>query len=383
MKILIDLRVLAQPQFSGITEYAKFLVSHLLLVDSKNEYLLFYNGYQKPPLPAQWQNNPQVKVIDWPIPNRLWSLTNRIFNLPKIDKMIKADIFFCPHFNILSMINPKRRIFTFHDLSFIHWPNFFSHREKFWHWLQNYQHQAKTAGHLIAVSNFTRQDIINHLSVPPERITRIYSGINPIYRMLPDKDKDLKEFQKIHHLEKPFVFYLGAIEPRKNILAIIKAFNILKIEKNFKDLQLIIAGPKGWLYDKIFREARISNFKEDIIFWGPATLLEALFLYNSAEAFVYPSFFEGFGFPPLEAQACGLPVITSNRSSLPEVVGDSALMIDPWRIDELALALKELLTNQRLRDRLQKAGFSNIKRFDWRKTAQQTLRVFYDKLYLA
>ena len=120
MKILIDLRVLARSQFSGITEYTKFLVSHLLLSDKKNEYLLFYNGFKKIPLPEEWTNKPQVKVIDSSIPNRLWSFSNKIFNLPKIDKKIKADIFFSPHFNILSLIEPQKRVFTFHDLSFVH-----------------------------------------------------------------------------------------------------------------------------------------------------------------------------------------------------------------------------------------------------------------------
>ncbi|MEK7624621.1 MAG: glycosyltransferase family 1 protein [Patescibacteria group bacterium] len=376
MKILIDLRVLARPQFSGITEYAKHLVGYLLSIDQKNEYLLFCNGCRKTPLPEDWLNKPQVKIVDYSIPNRLLNFGNKIFNLPKIDKKIKADVFFSPHFNILSLANSSKRIFTFHDLSFIHYPNFFSNRDKFWHWLQNYRRQVQTAGHLIAVSDFTRQDIIDNLSVSPERITRIYSGINPLYRKIASGDKNLKEFQKNRHLEKPFLFYLGVIEPRKNIPAIIKAFNILKAEKDFKDLQLVIAGSKGWLYDKVFQEAKNSKFREEIIFWGAATPSEALFLYNLAEVFVYPSFFEGFGFPPLEAQACGLPVITSNRSSLPEVMENSALMIDPWRIDDLVFNLKNILTGQNLRKRLQKAGFSNLKRFDWAKTAQETINVF-------
>jgi len=376
MKILIDLRVLARSQFSGITEYTKFLINHLLSSDKKNEYLLFYNGYKKIPLPDEWINKPQVKIIDSSVPNRLWSFSNKIFGLPKIDKKIKADIFFSPHFNILSLKEPRKRVFTFHDLSFVHYPNFFSNRDNFWHWLQDYRRQAQTAGHLIAVSDFTRQDLIDNLSIPPERITRIYSGINPFYKKLSGEDENLKKFRKIHNLENPFLFYLGVIEPRKNITAIIRAFNILKTEKEFKNLQLVIAGPKGWLYEKIFKEAKNSKFQEEIIFWGPASLGEALYLYNSAEVFVYPSFFEGFGFPPLEAQACGLPVITSTRSSLPEVMGDSALMVDPWRIDDLTLVIKNFLIDQATRRRFQAAGFSNIRRFDWAKTARETIGVF-------
>jgi len=376
MKILIDLRVLTRPQFSGITEYAKFLTSHLLLADKKNEYILFYNGFQKSPLPEEWTNNPRVKVINSSIPNRLWSFSNKIFNLPKIDKKIKADVFFSPHFNILSLQNKRKRVFAFHDLSFIHYPNFFSNRDNFWHWLQDYKRQAQTAGHLIAVSEFTRQDLIDNLSIPPERITKIYSGVNSFYRKISADDKNLNEFKRAHNLEKPFLFYLGMLEPRKNIPAIIRAFNILKTDKKFKDLKLIVAGAKGWLYDKIFQEAEKSKFREEIIFWGPAAPSEALYLYNLAEVFVYPSFFEGFGFPPLEAQACGLPVVTTNRSSLPEVMGDSALMVNPWKIGDLALVLKDILTSEKNQKRLRQAGFSNIKRFNWAKTAGETIKVF-------
>jgi len=376
MKILIDLRVLTKSHFSGISEYAKLLVNNLLLADKKNEYILFYNGYKKSALPEEWVNNPQVKVINSSMPNRILSLSNKILNLPKLDKKIEADVFFSPHFNSLSLVNPLKRVFTFHDLSFAHYPNFFSKRDNFWHWLQDYKSQARTAGHLIAVSEFTRQDIIKNLSVNPERITKIYSGINPFYRRLPANDKNLKEFRRTRQMEKPFLFYLGTIEPRKNILAIIRSFNILKTENSFQDLRLVIAGSKGWLYEEVFRQAADSKFREDIIFWGSATLEETLYLYNSAEAFVYPSFFEGFGFPPLEAQACGLPVITSDRSSLPEVMGDSAVMVDPWRIDDMALALQDVLTSESKRRKLRKAGLANIKRFDWKKTAEETINVF-------
>jgi len=376
LKILIDLRVLARSHFSGITEYTRFLVENLLSADKKNEYVLFYNGFHKSPLPENWTGNPRVEIVNSSIPNRLWSFSNKIFNLPKIDKKIKADVFFSPHFNILSLAEPRKRIFTFHDLSFVHYPNFFSNRDNFWHWLQNYRGQARTAGHLIAVSDFTRQDLIDNLSVSPERITRIYSGINPVYQKIPAGDKNLNAFKRAHNLENPFLFYLGMIEPRKNIPAIIRAFNILKTKKEFRDLKLVIAGSKGWLYDKIFEEAKNSKFRDEIRFFGSVTLSEALYLYNLAEVFVYPSFFEGFGFPPLEAQACGLPVVTSNRSSLPEVIGDSALMVDPWRIDDLAAAIEEILTNEHSRNNLRKAGFLNTQRFDWGKTARETIEVF-------
>jgi len=172
------------------------------------------------------------------------------------------------------------------------------------------------------------------------------------------------------------LLYVGALEPRKNISGIIKAFNLLKQNSAFNDLELFIVGPKGWLYNMIFKEARRSPHASDIRFWGSASLSEILYLYNCASAFVYPSFFEGFGFPPLEAQACSLPVIASNRASLPEILGNSALLIDPWRTDEMVMAIEAVLTDNTLRDLLIERGLQNVKRFDWNKTAEELIDVF-------
>jgi glycosyltransferase involved in cell wall biosynthesis len=142
-------------------------------------------------------------------------------------------------------------------------------------------------------------------------------------------------------------------------------------------LQLIIVGKRGWLCDTIFRDAAESPWHKDIVFFGEASYEEVRVLYNITEAFVYPSLFEGFGFPPLEAQACGAPVITSNRSSLPEIVGSSALLVDPWKVEELVDALTCVLTNPSFRAQLIERGYENITRFSWANTAQSLLRVFH------
>lgn len=174
----------------------------------------------------------------------------------------------------------------------------------------------------------------------------------------------------------PFILHLGTLEPRKNALAVIHAFSILKSQKKYHDLHLILAGAAGWLYQKIIRAAHTSPYAKHIHFWGKISQEEKIKLYNAAEVFVYPSFFEGFGLPPLEAQACGIPVVVSDRTSLPEVLGDSAVFIDPWKVAELAEAIAQIINNSATRQTLIKKGAENIKRFSWRETAEKTINVF-------
>ncbi|MEK7464201.1 MAG: glycosyltransferase family 1 protein [Patescibacteria group bacterium] len=377
MRIFFDGRVLINTGvFSGISEYARILLGNLLENDSKNEYIIFLNSFRKNlEISKQFSSN-RSKTINYHIPNRLLDITSNLLNFPAIDKTVKADVFYSPHLNILSFKNPKRRVLTIHDLSFMYFPKFFSVAQKLWHMRQSYESQIKSAGKIIAVSDFTAWNIAETFNIPKENIKRIYSGINPIYKIIPKNNEELKKFSYSKGLNNPFLLYLGALEPRKNIIGVIKAFNLLKTKTRFGDLKLVIAGGKGWLYDKIFKEAATSSYKKDILFWGKASPKEALYLYNLASVFVYPSFFEGFGFPPLEAQACGLPVVASNRSSLPEILGNSALLSDPYKTDELAMGIETVLVDTAMREELKDKGLENIKRFSWKNTAQELIKIF-------
>jgi len=176
---------------------------------------------------------------------------------------------------------------------------------------------------------------------------------------------------KKYNLPDKFILYFGTIEPRKNIIGLIRAFELLRKKQPIK---LVIAGAKGWLYQDIFKAARQSKYRREIIFTGFVEETDKPYLYNLAELFVYPSFFEGFGFPPLEAMACGVPTIVSRTSSLPEAVGQGALMIDPYHTDELAWAMEIVLSNQDLRGRLIQEGIAQAKKFSWPKCARQTLK---------
>lgn len=378
MRITVDIRLLARGGISGIEEYTRYLLGAILAVDRDNEYSLFYNSFNKIPLVSQLPiTNPdvrselrsprrscQLRVIDWKIPNKLFDATSRFFRWPKIDRFLKTDLVFSPHFNILA-VDKAPRVITFHDLSFIHHPYFFSWRQKFWHWLQNIRRQAQEADKIIAVSQFTKNDLINTFGIRPEKIEVIYSGIS-------------EEFRPVDSIpiRPSYILYLGTLEPRKNVPAVIRAFNILKQNKNHADLKLVLAGRAGWLYGTIIKEAGRSPFRNDIIFSGAVRSKDRVKLYSGASVFVYPSFFEGFGFPPLEAQASGCPVVVSRRSSLPEILNDSAMFADPWRVEELAGSIDLLLSNDGLREKFIKAGLENVRRFTWQKSAEQTLKMF-------
>ncbi|MBI2591578.1 MAG: glycosyltransferase family 4 protein [Candidatus Brennerbacteria bacterium] len=376
MRICIDIRLLARRVFWGIPAYSYFLVDEFLnSVTARDNFTLFYNAFKKAPLPDSWKKSADIVEKSWP--NRLLDLSLKVFGEPRLDRFIEADAYFSPHFNNMSLNNQAKRVITIHDLSFMHHPDFFSPRQKFWHWLQNYKRQIKEAGRLIAVSDFTKSDLINYFSLAPEKVARIYSGINPLYKKLPENNSEILKFKKTKRLNDPFIFYLGLLESRKNIGILIDAFNLLKQNAKFKSFKLILAGGFGWGSDKIFSLAKNSRFAKDIKFLGPVSMMDSLYLYNLAEIFVYPSFFEGFGFPPLEAQSCGVPVIASNRASLPEILGNSALLIEPWKTGELVSAVENIVLNPGVKKKFIALGFKNIKRFDWKKTAQETLSILH------
>jgi len=399
MTIGIDLRVLARGTRTGVEEYTINLLSELLSLESKINFKLFYNAYQKTQLNYPWLSLSNVELKDFRIPNRFFFTTARYFNRPKIDNLLKGvDIYFNPHFFVAPISQKCKKIITFHDLSFERYPGFFSWRKRIWQkFLMAAQQEAERASQIIAVSQSTKDDLINLYNIEPKKIKVIYSGVGEQFKNLESGIWNLA-IRKKYNLPERFILYFGTIEPRKNLIGLIKAFELLKLSSlhksttnitnqyssireirgkfvNISDLKLVIAGTKGWLFQDIFKAVQESKYRRDIIFTGFIEEADKPYLYNSAELFVYPSFFEGFGFPPLEAMACGLPTIVSHTSSLPEVVGNGALMIDPYNIDELAWAMEMALFDNDLRERLIEKGIDQAKKFSWEKCAQETLEV--------
>lgn len=398
LTIGIDIRVLARGTRTGIEEYVLNLLPRLLALDLPTgrqaetiKYKLFYNAFKKVKLDYPWLKLPNVELCEFKIPNRVLDFFSQAFKYPKIDKFLgDLDIFFSPHFLPISLPKNCKRVITFHDLSFEHHSQFFSPSRKLWHFLTFPKQQAEKADKILVDSESTKEDLIKIYKVNPEKVKVIYLGISSDFKPIKKSSSRFNEVGKKYGLPEKFILYFGTIEPRKNLISVIRAFErlkkksiwkdvdsaVIKTEDIFYDLKLVIAGARGWLYKDIIKVAKNSKYSKDIIFTGLISDKDKPFLYNLAKAFVYPSFFEGFGFPPLEAMACGVPTIVSNASSLPEVVGSGAIMIDPYNIDELSYAIRKILEDKELRENLIQKGFEQVKKFNWDKTAQRVLEIF-------
>jgi len=359
MKIGIDIRSLMEEQYSGVSEYIINLLNHLFTIDSTNEYILFYNSHKKVVVPKF--NFPNVKIIKFNYPNKFLNLSLRYLKLPKIDKMLGGiDIFFMPNLKFFSLNSNVKLIVTMHDLSFASYPFFFNFKSRLFLKLLNPKKVCQKSKTIISVSENTKKDLINIYKINEEKIKVIYSGLSDNYQPIQDVSK-INTVKQKYNLPEKFILYLGNVEKRKNIHSIISAFNKL----DNQDYKLIIAG-KGKMY----------NQEEKIRFIGYVDANDKPVLYTLAKLFIYPSFYEGFGFPPLEAMACGTPVICSHASSLPEVIGQAAITIDPYNINEIKRAIELLISDEDLYQEMKSIGFNQAKIYNWQNSAKQLLNAF-------
>jgi glycosyltransferase involved in cell wall biosynthesis len=376
MTIAIDIRCLMNPNYSGVAQYTYNLLDNLFKIDRQNQYKLFYNSSQdvKPNLPKF--EYPNVEFYGFKYPNKLLNSAFLFLNYPEIEKMIAGcDLFFIPNPNFCALSGQTKKIITIHDLSFEHYPEFFSIKQRLWHKVIRPRNLIAKSIKVIADSANTKNDLINLYQVAAEKIKVIHPGINhELYQPMEKAQSKFHQIREKYSLPEKFILYLGTLEPRKNIEGIIEAFNLAKSRNdNLKNLNLIIAGTKGWKYKRIFQLAENSPFKNQIRFIGYVPEDHKPYLYNLAQLFIFPSFYEGFGLPVLEAQACGLPVIAAINSSFPEVLEDSAILINPDSLTEISQAINQIISNPELQQGLINKGLQNSQRFSWHKCAQETL----------
>jgi len=377
MKIGVDIRCLQEGRRTGVEEYTLNLLSNVFKLDKKNEYVLFFNSWKESRLDLEWiKKYPNIKIKKFNYPNKLLNLCIWYFSWPKMENLIgKMDAFFMPNINFCSLSKKTKLILTIHDLSFELFPENFSWKSRIWHFLINPRKLCQKADKIIAVSSSTKSDICTFYKINPEKIEVIHSSVSDEFRIINRNESKMIEVKEKYKLPYNFILYLGTMEPRKNIIGIIRAYNHFRSLKNgeLDKYKLVIAGAKGWKENGISREIKKSPFKEDILAIGFIEVENKPYLYNLASLFVYPSFFEGFGFPPLEAMKCAVPVIVSGVSSLPEIVGNAGILIDPEKPDEISKAMQEILLNKDFKNKLREKGLKKAKDFDWNISAEKFL----------
>lgn len=319
-------------------------------------------------------DQPGLQGVEWALvpdkspPRRLlWEQTV----LPSLVRRARLDLLHSPHYT-RPILLPCSSIVTFHDMTFFLYPELHTRAKRFF-FPRAIRLSARLAEVLIADSESTRRDAMRILGIPPEKITTIPLGISAEFR--PISDPVLFEAcREKYKLPQEFILYVGLVEPRKNLPLLLSAFARLKCTE--PTVPLVIVGRYGWMYEDIFRQIEELSLKNKVIFTGYVPAEDLPIVYNLARLFVYPSIYEGFGFPPLEAMACGTPVITTSVSSMQENVGDAAILVPPQDEDALVEAMQRLLTDAQLREGLSHKGRQQAAQFTWTRTAQETLRLY-------
>jgi glycosyltransferase involved in cell wall biosynthesis len=363
MRIGIDARLVYYSQ-AGITQYILRLIQGLAEIDPENEFLILQSRKDK------------RVIVDRPNFRRvgLWTPSHHRLEQYTLRMEISGlglDVLHSPDF-IPPFHRNCKSIITIHDLAFLLYPHFLTKESA--RYYGQIDQAVKRTDHIIAVSESTKRDTIRLLGVPESKISVIYESANPIYRPVNDPEA-LKQIKDKYHINSDFILFVGTIEPRKNLPALLRAYRQL-LDSYKADVKLAVVGRRGWLSEEVFTLVEKLRLANDVLFLGRVPIEDLLHLYNAAQLLAQPSFYEGFGLPPLEAMACGTPVVVSNVSSLPEVVGDAGLLIDPEDVSELTVAIWRVLTDEALRAELIAKGLKRAQCFSWKKTALQTLELY-------
>lgn len=374
LRIVLDIRHLRD---FGPGTYIRNLIRALSAIDTENHYSLASATAETPDLPPL---PPNFELAIYHPPRRAFM---EHLSYPWFLRSLAPDLVHMP-VNEVPLFMPKPYVVTIHDMSNFLFGGGSGMRENYR--LYRFRRGLLKADRVIAVSEATQRDVENLLAVPPERIRKIYSAPDPRFfgtgdpyvedALEPKRQKLLERFQ----INYPFVLYAGRIRPHKNIPRLIEAFAVVRNELEnhpvYRDLRLIIIGDEISRHPEVRRAVVQTRNQQYVRFFGFVPFDTLRVIYSSAAVFAFPSLYEGFGLPPLEAMATGTPVLTSSVSSLPEVVGDAAVIVNPENVFDIARGLRELLLDDSTRQRMIHAGYVQARRFDWNRTAEQVLEVY-------
>ncbi|MBA7627322.1 D-inositol-3-phosphate glycosyltransferase [subsurface metagenome] len=379
MRIGINALFLIPGKVGGSEVYLRNLLRHLAVIDKKNEYILFTNKENSGTFKIDQANFREVLCPIRASFRPVRVLWEQLF-LPFQVKKYRIDVLHSPGYTAPVMV-PCCSVLTIHDMNCFYYPEDFPKLSALFLKMIVLL-SAKRSDKIITISRNSKKDIVGMLKIPENKVCVIYeAGDGHSYPMF-DQNVVREKLKGKYGINREFILTVSASHPHKNLHRLLQAYNILHKRYRVKHL-LILVGIKGraqYLLKDLIKEL---SLKESIIFTGWVPVEDLSILYSNADLFVFPSLFEGFGIPVLEAMAYGIPVISSNAASMPEVVGDAAILVNPYDIDEMARAMHEVLTDTNLRDKLTKKGLRRSKAFSWEETARRTLKVYEETTRIA
>lgn len=365
MHIGIDAHMVGERE-TGNENYISGILSGLKQVDTQHDYYVFVQKESQELLS-------HLEQLNFHLVNQIPSnaLIRNAISLPRKAREHALDILFVTY--TAPLFCPCPIVLAVHDISYVHFPEFFPPRVRLqlstlipW--------SLQQASHVTVLSEYTKRDIMEHYGVPEDKITVTYLSAHERFRPI-ERSHALNQLQQRYSVGEHFILTVGNLQPRKNIPRLIQAFAQLRRTGKI-DHQLVIIGQDLWYAESVRQTVQALGVENEILFTGYVADEDLPLWYNAADLFVYPSIFEGFGIPPLEAMRCGTTTITSNASSLPEVIGEATLSFDPYDVEELSHTIYTVLSDENLRERLAKQCLERSRVFSWEHSAQILLKVF-------
>jgi glycosyltransferase involved in cell wall biosynthesis len=368
VRIAIDARKLRD---YGIGTYIRNLVRHLARIDRTTEYVLIVR-------PADSEIGSELgenfrTIPDW---SRSYSIREQL-TIPLDLRREKVDLFHAPHY-VLPPLVPCKSVVTIHDCIHLRFPQYLPNRLGYVYARSSLWIATHRSSRILTVSETSKRDILRYFRVPESKIDVIHNAIDERLGT-PPTGEEMNQVRERYQLNDPFVLYAGNIKPHKNLERLIEAFNTLR-RGGLEHVKLLIIGDEISKYATLRRAVHRHKLHKHVRFFGFVSDKTLASLYRLASVFVFPSLYEGFGLPPLEAMAAGTPVITSNVSSLPEVVGDAAILIDPYEPDEIAAAMRRVLTEPELREELRARGLARVQQFSWERSVRRVREIYGEVL---
>jgi glycosyltransferase involved in cell wall biosynthesis len=366
MRVAIDARKLHD---FGIGTYIRNLLRHLARIDRDSEYVLLC---QTADLGIASRLGANFRAVVEPSPT--YSFREQI-HVPWVLHRERPDVFHAPHY-VLPPATRCRSVVTIHDCIHVMFPQYLRNRAAYVYARASMWSAARQAQRILTVSEASKRDIIHFFNVPPDKVVVVYNAIEERFAQTPSADA-LERVRERYQLNHPFVLYVGNIKPHKNLVRLIEAFAELR-RRGFSELKLLIIGDEISKWPALRRAVHSHKLHKHVRFLGYLEDETLASLYRLASVFVFPSLYEGFGLPPLEAMASGTPVVTSNVSSMPEVTGDAAVLVNPYDVSSIVEGIERVLRDPELSAELRRRGIARAREFSWQRSVERTRQVYQE-----